>query len=119
MDIIIDGMTLREIIPTVPSTLLKPEDWKDMDKAYQIHQLLKDLYQWRMDNKRFKLELHWEKMAACCQKAGLKEIPFKDLMVITKGLNPKWQFKLLEERAARIRDNQATFQSIEEKLNQK
>ncbi|MBW0567276.1 hypothetical protein O181_106991 [Austropuccinia psidii MF-1] len=57
-DIIIDGRTLREIIPTLPFTLqlngnLKPEDWKDMYQALQLHQILKDLFQWRMDNKRY------------------------------------------------------------------
>ncbi|MBW0580795.1 hypothetical protein O181_120510 [Austropuccinia psidii MF-1] len=39
-------------------------------------------------------------------------------MVITKGWNPKRQFKLLEERETRIRENQATIQAIEEQLNQ-
>ncbi|MBW0485642.1 hypothetical protein O181_025357 [Austropuccinia psidii MF-1] len=47
-----------------------------------------------------------------------KEITFRYLMVITKGWNPKRQFKILEERAARIRENQATFQAIEEEKNQ-
>ncbi|MBW0465121.1 hypothetical protein O181_004836 [Austropuccinia psidii MF-1] len=39
-------------------------------------------------------------------------------MVITKGWNPNKQFKLLEEREARIRENDATVQAIEEQLNQ-
>ncbi|MBW0555917.1 hypothetical protein O181_095632 [Austropuccinia psidii MF-1] len=39
-------------------------------------------------------------------------------MVITKGWNPNMQFKLLEEKETRIRENQATFQAIEEQLNQ-
>ncbi|MBW0474324.1 hypothetical protein O181_014039 [Austropuccinia psidii MF-1] len=46
------------------------------------------------------------------------EIPFKYLMIITKGWNPNRQFKLLEERATRIRENQSTIQAIEEQLNQ-
>ncbi|MBW0506581.1 hypothetical protein O181_046296 [Austropuccinia psidii MF-1] len=37
-------------------------------------------------------------------------------MVITKGWNPTKQFRLLEARAQRIRDNQATIQAIEEQL---
>ncbi|MBW0525152.1 hypothetical protein O181_064867 [Austropuccinia psidii MF-1] len=43
----------------------------------------------------------------------------KDLILITKGWIPKRQFKLLEGRAARIRQKQATIQAIEEQLNQK
>ncbi|MBW0583562.1 hypothetical protein O181_123277 [Austropuccinia psidii MF-1] len=94
------------------------EDWKDMDQVLQLHQLLKDLFQWSMDNKRFNLPSHWEELGAICQKIFLKEIPLKDLMVITKGWNPNRQFKLLEEREARISENQAIIQAIEEQLNQ-
>ncbi|MBW0518485.1 hypothetical protein O181_058200 [Austropuccinia psidii MF-1] len=39
-------------------------------------------------------------------------------MVITKGWNPTRQFRLLEVRANRIRENQATIQAIEEQLTQ-
>ncbi|MBW0494464.1 hypothetical protein O181_034179 [Austropuccinia psidii MF-1] len=39
-------------------------------------------------------------------------------MVITKGWNPTRQFRLLEVRENRIRDNQATIQAIEEQLTQ-
>ncbi|MBW0593887.1 hypothetical protein O181_133602 [Austropuccinia psidii MF-1] len=39
-------------------------------------------------------------------------------MVITKGWNPTRQFRLLEARAQRIRDNPATIQAIEEQLTQ-
>ncbi|MBW0465997.1 hypothetical protein O181_005712 [Austropuccinia psidii MF-1] len=39
-------------------------------------------------------------------------------MVITKGWNPTRRFRLLEERATRIRENQATIKVIEEQLNQ-
>ncbi|MBW0493054.1 hypothetical protein O181_032769 [Austropuccinia psidii MF-1] len=83
---------MREIISTLPLTLqfngdLKPEDWKDMDQVLQLHQLLKDLFQWSMDNKRFNLAFHWAELEASYQKICLKEIDFKDLMVITK-VNP-------------------------------
>ncbi|MBW0496695.1 hypothetical protein O181_036410 [Austropuccinia psidii MF-1] len=71
-----------------------------------------------MDNKRFKLASHWEELEASFQNICLKEISFKDLMVITKGCNPTRKFGLLEERATRIRENQATIQAVEEKLNQ-
>ncbi|MBW0492006.1 hypothetical protein O181_031721 [Austropuccinia psidii MF-1] len=40
------------------------------------------------------------------------------LMEITKGWNPTRKFRLLEERATRIREKQATIQAIEEQLNQ-
>ncbi|MBW0522758.1 hypothetical protein O181_062473 [Austropuccinia psidii MF-1] len=71
-----------------------------------------------MDNKRFNLASHWEELGASWQKIFLKEIPFKDLMVINKGWNPNRQFRLLEERENRIRENQATIQAIEEQLSQ-
>ncbi|MBW0476553.1 hypothetical protein O181_016268 [Austropuccinia psidii MF-1] len=70
-----------------------------------------------MDNKRFNPALHWDKLGASFQKICLKEIPFKDLMVITKGFNPNTKFKILEERATRIREDQATIQAIEEQFN--
>ncbi|MBW0469722.1 hypothetical protein O181_009437 [Austropuccinia psidii MF-1] len=71
-----------------------------------------------MDNKRFNLASHWEELGASCQKICLKEIDFKDLMIITKGWNPTRQFRLLEVRANRIRENQGTIQAIEEQLTQ-
>ncbi|MBW0507216.1 hypothetical protein O181_046931 [Austropuccinia psidii MF-1] len=89
-----------------------------MDQVVQLYQLLKDLFQWSMDSKRFNLALRWEELGASCQKVCLKEITFKDFMVITKGWNPNRKFKLLEERATSIRENQATSQAIEEQLNQ-
>ncbi|MBW0496803.1 hypothetical protein O181_036518 [Austropuccinia psidii MF-1] len=57
LDTVVDGKTLREIIPTLPFTFqfnrnLKPEDWKNMDEVLQLHQLLKDLFQWSMENMR-------------------------------------------------------------------
>ncbi|MBW0507522.1 hypothetical protein O181_047237 [Austropuccinia psidii MF-1] len=96
----------------------QPEDWKDMDQVLQLHQLPKDLFQWRMDNKRFNLASHWAELGASWQKICLKEIPFKDLMVITKGWNTTRQFRILEERENRIRENKTTIQDIEEQLNQ-
>ncbi|MBW0543530.1 hypothetical protein O181_083245 [Austropuccinia psidii MF-1] len=48
-----------------------------------------------------------------------EDMSFKDLMEITKDWNPKRQFKLLEEREAKIRENQATIQTIEEQSSQK
>ncbi|MBW0503758.1 hypothetical protein O181_043473 [Austropuccinia psidii MF-1] len=63
LDTVVDGKTLRDIIPTLPFTFqfnrnLKPEGWKNMDQVLQLHQLLKDLFQWSMDNKRFDLASH-------------------------------------------------------------
>ncbi|MBW0498673.1 hypothetical protein O181_038388 [Austropuccinia psidii MF-1] len=41
---------------------LKSEDWKDMDKVLQLHQIPKDLFQWSMDRKRFTLASHWAEL---------------------------------------------------------
>ncbi|MBW0474064.1 hypothetical protein O181_013779 [Austropuccinia psidii MF-1] len=90
-----------------------------MDQVLQLHQLRKDLFKWSMDNRSFNLASHWEELEASFQKICLKRIPFKDLMVITKGCNPTRKFRLLEKRVARIRENQATIQATEEKMNQK
>ncbi|MBW0472093.1 hypothetical protein O181_011808 [Austropuccinia psidii MF-1] len=113
----VDGKKLREIVPTLQLTFqfnrnLKPEDWKDMDKIIQLHQFLKDIFQWSMENKSFNLASHWAELEASCQRIYLKEIPFKDLIVLTKGWNPTRKFQLLEERAATIREKQATIQAI-------
>ncbi|MBW0468869.1 hypothetical protein O181_008584 [Austropuccinia psidii MF-1] len=67
LDTLLDGRRLREFIPTLPFTLqfnksLKPEDWKDMDHILQLHKILIDLLQWRMGDRRFNLDLHWEKL---------------------------------------------------------
>ncbi|MBW0507945.1 hypothetical protein O181_047660 [Austropuccinia psidii MF-1] len=69
-----------------------------------------------MDNKRFNLASHWEEHGESCHKICLTEIEFKGLMVITKGWNPTRKFRLLEVRANRIRENQATTKAIEEQL---
>ncbi|MBW0592219.1 hypothetical protein O181_131934 [Austropuccinia psidii MF-1] len=123
LETVVDGKTLREIIPTLPLTFqsnrnLKKEDWKDMDQVLQLHQLLEDLFQWSMDNKRFNLASHWAELGASCQKICLKEIDFRELMVITKGWNPARKFRILEVRANRIRENKTTIQAIEEQLTQ-
>ncbi|MBW0520882.1 hypothetical protein O181_060597 [Austropuccinia psidii MF-1] len=123
LDTMVDGKTLREIIPTLPFTfqfkrILKQEDSKDMDQVLQLHKLLKNLFQWSMDNMRFKLASHWEELGESFHKIGLKEIDFRELMVITKDWNPTRQFRHLEVTPNRIRENQATTQAIEEKVNQ-
>ncbi|MBW0573082.1 hypothetical protein O181_112797 [Austropuccinia psidii MF-1] len=105
LDAVVDDKILRKIIPTLPFTFqldrnLKPEDWKDMYQVLQLHHLLKDPFQWSMDNKRFNLGSHWEELGASCQKICLKEIDFKYLMEITKGWNPTKQFRLLEDKPA-------------------
>ncbi|MBW0492887.1 hypothetical protein O181_032602 [Austropuccinia psidii MF-1] len=71
-----------------------------------------------MYSQRFNLASHWGELGASFQKICLKEIDFKELMVITKGWNPTRQFRLLEVRAYNIRDNQATIPAIEERLTQ-
>ncbi|MBW0462987.1 hypothetical protein O181_002702 [Austropuccinia psidii MF-1] len=62
----------------------------------------------------FKLASQLAELGASYQKICVKEIPFKDLMVITKGWHPTRKFRLLEERETRIKENQATIQAIEE-----
>ncbi|MBW0562262.1 hypothetical protein O181_101977 [Austropuccinia psidii MF-1] len=71
-----------------------------------------------MGNRRFNLASRWAELRASLQKSCLKEIDFKDIMIITKGWNPTRKFRLLEVRANRIRENQATIQAIEEQLTQ-
>ncbi|MBW0461496.1 hypothetical protein O181_001211 [Austropuccinia psidii MF-1] len=90
-----------------------------MDQVPKLHKLLKYLFQWRRGRKRFNLSLNWEELRENCQKICLKEISFKDLMEITKGWNPNKKFRLLDEREANIRENQANIQYIEEKWNKK
>ncbi|MBW0483259.1 hypothetical protein O181_022974 [Austropuccinia psidii MF-1] len=119
----VDGKTLRKIKPTLPFSFqfnrnLKREDCKYMEKVLQLHQPLKDLFQWSMDNKRFNLASHWAELGASFQKICLKEIDFKDLMVIKKGWNPTRQLRILEVQESRIWENQATIQAIEEQLTQ-
>ncbi|MBW0498311.1 hypothetical protein O181_038026 [Austropuccinia psidii MF-1] len=100
---VVDGKTLKQMIPTLGITFqfnrnLKPDNWKDMDQVLLLHQLLKDSFQWSMDNKRLNLVSHWAELEASFQKICLKEIDFKDLVVITKGWNPTRKFRLLEVR---------------------
>ncbi|MBW0553504.1 hypothetical protein O181_093219 [Austropuccinia psidii MF-1] len=71
-----------------------------------------------MENKRFNLASHCAKLGESFQKLCLKEIPFKNIIVITKGLNPFRKLRLLEERATMIRNNQPTIKATEEQLNQ-
>ncbi|MBW0590792.1 hypothetical protein O181_130507 [Austropuccinia psidii MF-1] len=120
----LDSRALREIMTMPPFTFqfnrnLKTEDWKDIDQALQLHQLPKDLFQWSIDNISLNLESPWEELGESCPKICLKEIPFIDLMEITKGWNPSRHFRCLEERTDGIRENQANNQAIEEQLNHK
>ncbi|MBW0485095.1 hypothetical protein O181_024810 [Austropuccinia psidii MF-1] len=84
LEIMVDGRTLREILPMLPFTFqfnrkLKPQDWNDMDKVLKLHKLLKDLFQWRMDKKRFNIGSHWEEPEESFERICLKEIPLRDL----------------------------------------
>ncbi|MBW0507177.1 hypothetical protein O181_046892 [Austropuccinia psidii MF-1] len=71
-----------------------------------------------MDNKRLKLASHWAERGTSFQKICLREISFKDLIVITKIWNTTRRFRVLEEREIRLRENQATIQDIAEPMNQ-
>ncbi|MBW0463346.1 hypothetical protein O181_003061 [Austropuccinia psidii MF-1] len=95
-------------MPTLPFTFaltrnLKPEYLEDMDQALQLLKPFKYFVQWNMYTKRFNLASHWEELGEGFQKIFLKEIHFKDLMVITKGWNFNRNFELLEEMASSIR----------------
>ncbi|MBW0574638.1 hypothetical protein O181_114353, partial [Austropuccinia psidii MF-1] len=116
LDTVVDGQTMREIISTLPFTLqfnrnLKPKDWKDMDKFFfSSTNSSKNCFNGAWTTRGST----WHLTGKIC----LKEIDFKDLMVITKDLNPTRHFRLLEARAQRIRENKATIQAIEEQLTQ-
>ncbi|MBW0481211.1 hypothetical protein O181_020926 [Austropuccinia psidii MF-1] len=71
-----------------------------------------------MDNKSFNLASHWAELGEIFQKIFLKEINFRDLMVITKGWNPTRNFRLLEVSENRLRENHANIQAIEQQLTQ-
>ncbi|MBW0467826.1 hypothetical protein O181_007541 [Austropuccinia psidii MF-1] len=49
-----------------------------------------------MDSKRFNLASHWAELGASFQMIFIKEIDFRNLMIITKVWNPTWRFILLE-----------------------
>ncbi|MBW0501311.1 hypothetical protein O181_041026 [Austropuccinia psidii MF-1] len=68
-------------------------------------------FQWSMDNNRFNVASHWEELGASCKKICLKEIDFKDLMVITKGRNPTRQFRFLEVRENRMKGESSHYPS--------
>ncbi|MBW0462192.1 hypothetical protein O181_001907 [Austropuccinia psidii MF-1] len=52
----------------------------DMNQVLQLHQLLKDLFQWSMEQQRFNLDSHWEKLGASCKKIRLREMYFKKII---------------------------------------
>ncbi|MBW0569066.1 hypothetical protein O181_108781 [Austropuccinia psidii MF-1] len=77
--VIKDGRNLREILPTVPFHLnfnrfLQPEDWTDLDQVFQINQLLKSMFQWRMERKIFKLATQLAEAGTATQKICLRYI---------------------------------------------
>ncbi|MBW0559848.1 hypothetical protein O181_099563 [Austropuccinia psidii MF-1] len=124
LDTMVDGRNLRENFPMLLFTVKsnqnpKKDDLKNMDQALQLHKILKDLLQLSMENKRFNQDSNYPELGEGFQEMFPKEIPFNNLVVIAKGWNSNKKFKLLEEGAARIRENQATIQAMEEKLNQK
>ncbi|MBW0460731.1 hypothetical protein O181_000446 [Austropuccinia psidii MF-1] len=92
--------------------------WKDIEGNHTHSEIYFPIQKKPQTRGLFKLESHWEELGESFQKICLKEIDSKDLMLISKGWNPTRQFRLLEERAARIRENQATIQAIEEQLTQ-
>ncbi|MBW0476537.1 hypothetical protein O181_016252 [Austropuccinia psidii MF-1] len=69
----------------------RPEDWEDMKKFLQLHQLLKYLFKCSFDNTFSNLASYGEELGASFQKIYPKEIDFSSHMVITKGWNPMWK----------------------------
>ncbi|MBW0461813.1 hypothetical protein O181_001528 [Austropuccinia psidii MF-1] len=72
-----------------------------------------------MKNKSLNLPSNYKELSEIFEKICLREISFKYILEITKGWSPNRQLKLLEDREAKVRENQATIQAIEEKWNQK
>ncbi|MBW0480386.1 hypothetical protein O181_020101 [Austropuccinia psidii MF-1] len=123
LDTVVDGMTLKEIIPTLTFTFQYTETPNQRTgriwiKFFSFTNFSKTFFQWSMDNMKFNLASHWAEIEASFQKICLKVIDFKYLMVRTKDWNLTRHFRLLEVRANRIRANQATIQAIEEQLTQ-
>ncbi|MBW0485276.1 hypothetical protein O181_024991 [Austropuccinia psidii MF-1] len=106
-------------MPTLPLIFhfnrnLKPEDRTNMDQVLQIHQILNELFQWKMQNRIVNLPSHWAEFGETFQKICLRGISFKDLMEIAKYWNPNNKLKLREGREAKIKEDQATIKAIEE-----
>ncbi|MBW0485066.1 hypothetical protein O181_024781 [Austropuccinia psidii MF-1] len=116
-DTVVDGKTLREIIPTLQFTFqlnrsLIPEEWKDMDHVLQLRQLLKDLFQWRMDNERFNPASHSKECGASFQNIYLKEIDFKELCKSPMvGTPPGNSFRLTRSRPNQLSSSFTPFRN--------
>ncbi|MBW0561908.1 hypothetical protein O181_101623 [Austropuccinia psidii MF-1] len=78
----------------------KFEPWifTDAEKVIKIHQLLKYLFPWSMDNKMLSMEASREEVGIEIQKNCLKQIAWIDLIKKMKGWNTNKEFNLLEER---------------------
>ncbi|MBW0463469.1 hypothetical protein O181_003184 [Austropuccinia psidii MF-1] len=74
---------------------------------------------WIHIGKSFNLDSHWEELQKGFQKILQKGISFKGPMEITKGWKPNSQFKLLEQREAKIRENRAIIEAIKGQWNGK
>ncbi|MBW0493231.1 hypothetical protein O181_032946 [Austropuccinia psidii MF-1] len=120
---VLDGKTLRKSYP--PCHLLsnspgtsKQRTGKTWIKFFSSTNSSKIYFNGAWTTRGFDLASHWVELGASFQKICLKEIDFKDLMIITKGWNSTRQFRILEVRANRIRENQATIQALEEQPTQ-
>ncbi|MBW0527071.1 hypothetical protein O181_066786 [Austropuccinia psidii MF-1] len=82
----------------------------------RVHKLLKDVFTWSMENKLLTIAASWEEVIITTQKICLKQIPWMDLMEEMKVWNPKRNFKVLEERETRIRENQESIKDIKSSL---
>ncbi|MBW0533300.1 hypothetical protein O181_073015 [Austropuccinia psidii MF-1] len=59
-----------------------------MDQVLQRHKLLKDVFQWRMDNGMFNLASHWQE-----PRSGFQKICLRDIIQIFHGNNKRMEFQ--------------------------
>ncbi|MBW0470992.1 hypothetical protein O181_010707 [Austropuccinia psidii MF-1] len=111
---VVDGKTLRELIPTLPFTFklnrkLKQEDWKDVDQVLQLHQLLKGLFQWRIDRKSFNLA----SLSACDSKPEHKHDSQNTInQWYSQNTTKTWNWAKLARKVSKERGNSPLPENI-------
>ncbi|MBW0467205.1 hypothetical protein O181_006920 [Austropuccinia psidii MF-1] len=59
------------------------------------------------------MEASWEEVRITTKKIFIQKMAWMELMKEIKGWNPNRNFKLLEERSTRIKEDQEAIQAIE------
>ncbi|MBW0530190.1 hypothetical protein O181_069905 [Austropuccinia psidii MF-1] len=72
------------------------------------------MFLWKIKRKRFSLETQLEDFGTRIQKICLRNMTWVEYMQKMDGWHPNRQQTFLEEREARIKNNQETIQDIEE-----